>query len=91
MEEQKVTYTGPSSIDLRSKAMDLEYGWLGRCFGNARNAPVNIAGLTVVLLLGTGVAMLFFESKNMLSSDYWKLITPILTLILGYLFGKKSA
>jgi len=90
MDEQKVTYVERSSIELQSKAMDLESGWLGRCFGSARNAPLNIAGLTVTLLIGTGVALLFIESKAMAAAEYWKLMLPILTLILGYLFGRKS-
>lgn len=90
MEQQPVTFAERSSIELQSKAMDLESGWLGRCFGSARNAPLNIAGLAVALLLGTGVLLLFIDSKAMAAVEYWKLMVPILTLILGYLFGKKS-
>jgi hypothetical protein len=74
---------------LRSKKMDLEAGWLGKCFGGSSNAPLNIAGLLVVLLVGSGVSVLFFQSA-IPASDYWKIIVPLLTLVMGYVFGKGS-
>jgi hypothetical protein len=74
---------------LRSKKMDLDAGWLGRCFGASNNAPLNIAGLMMVLLVGSGVAVLFLPS-SIPASDYWKIIVPLLTLVMGYVFGKGS-
>ncbi len=72
---------------LRSKKMDLEAGWLGRCFGASNNAPINIAGLIVVILVGSGVAVLFFQSA-IPTGDYWKIIAPLVTLVMGFLFGR---
>ena len=74
---------------LRSKKMDLDAGWLGRCFGASINAPLNIAGLMVVLLVGSGVAVLSLQSA-IPASEYWKIIVPLLTLVMGYVFGKGS-
>jgi hypothetical protein len=72
---------------LRSKEMDLEAGWLGRCFGTGANAPLNIAGLVVVLLVGAGLAVLFLPSA-IPASDFWKLAVPLITLVMGFIFGK---
>jgi len=49
---------------LRSKEMDLEAGWLGGVFGSGATAPLNIAGLLVLLLAGSGVAVLFIYHRN---------------------------
>jgi hypothetical protein len=72
---------------LKAKKMDLDAGWLGHCFGGGDNAPLNIAGLMVILLAGSGVAVLFFQS-SIPAMDYWKIIVPLLTLVMGYVFGK---
>jgi len=82
--------TDPDATELllKSKGMDLESGWLGKLFGSSKTAPSNIAGLSLLLLLSPGIALLFTAGTAMTAGDYWKLITPIITLILGYLFGK---
>jgi hypothetical protein len=89
---EKTTFSDKPSPELflESKRMDLDSGWLGKLFGGSTTAPTNIAGLSLMLLLIAGVALLFFNSATMTAADYWKIITPIITLVLGYLFGKKS-
>ena len=77
----------PHLVQLQSKQMDLESGWLGKLFGGSRNAPSNIAGLSLLLLVAPGIALLFIPGTSMTAADYWKFITPIVTLILGYVFG----
>lgn len=72
---------------LRSKEMDLEAGWLGVCFGTSKNAPLNIAGLIVVVLVFAGVVVLFVPG-NLLAADYWKIAVPLITLVMGFIFGK---
>jgi hypothetical protein len=72
---------------LRSKEMDLEAGWLGRCFGTSKNAPLNIAGLVVLTLVATGVATLFLQSA-LSAAEYWKIAVPLITLVMGFIFGK---
>jgi len=80
----------PGVFALESKRMDLDSGLLGKVFGNATIAPTNIAGVTLLLLLLAGFALLFWSSAAMATADYWQKILPIATLILGYLFGKKG-
>ena len=87
--EIKYNTTPDSSHILKSKEMDLESGWLGRCFGSNKNAPMNIAGSSIFLLICSGIAVLFFSSA-IPASEYWKLIVPLLTLVMGYIFGKAS-
>jgi hypothetical protein len=77
------------SFGLQSKKMDLEAGWLGKYFGGSANAPLNIAGLLVVLLVGSGIVVLFVKSE-IPAQDYWNVIVPLLTLVMGYVFGKSS-
>lgn len=76
-----------SPIALRSKQMDLDAGWLGRCFGAGRNAPMNIAGSLVLILVGSGVGVLFLGG-SIPAGEYWRIIVPLLTLVMGYIFGK---
>lgn len=73
---------------VRMKEMDMESGSLGRLFGTEKNAPLNIAGLVLLLLLVPGVLLLFF-SANIPPLDYWKIIIPVVTAILGYAFGRR--
>lgn len=93
IDEEKATFTtGPQSnlaVELRIKAMDLESGWLGKAFGNYANAPTNIAGFVAVCLTVAGIAMVGFSGWEK-SSEFWKVIFPLLSLVLGYLFGKNS-
>ena len=77
------------TVDLRRKAMDLESGFLGRFFGNRANAPTNIAGMALVLLLVSGIAMVALNGWDH-SAEYWKVLSPLLTLVLGFVFGKNS-
>ncbi len=92
-DEVKATFTtGPESqlaIGLQSKAMDLESGWLGKAFGNHANAPTNIAGFVAVCLILAGIGMVVFSGWEK-SAEFWKVISPLLTLVLGYLFGKNA-
>ncbi len=76
-------------LALRSKQMDLEAGWLGKAFGSGANAPMNIAGVLVIVLLFSGIAALFIKTA-ITAADYWKIIAPLLTLVMGYMVGKGS-
>lgn len=83
-------YTEGSSIQeasLKAKAMDLESGLLGKFFGGANTAPSNIAGFMLVSLVLAGICVTLFQS--IAATEYWKYATPIITLVFGYLSGKK--
>ena len=49
---------------------------------------MNISGFVVCLLVIAGVVMMVVRGVNE-SVEYIKVVTPLLTLVLGYLFGKK--
>lgn len=86
---EKTTYdTSPERAELliKTKEMDLEAGWLGKIFGADKRASSNIAGLLIALLVVSGIALLFFNS-SIPALEYWKIISPLITLALGYLFG----
>lgn len=71
-----------------------QLGWLGVCFGGNENTALNISGALLVLLIIFGVCFSVilivgnYDSKCSLI-DMWSVITPIITLALGYIFGNK--
>lgn len=70
-----------NSDAIKSKQMDIDVGLLGKLFGNSSNAPTNIAGITILVLL---------FSTPFVADLKWEQSIPIITLALGYLFGKNS-
>jgi hypothetical protein len=94
MSDNEAIYSDTPStalIQLQAKQLDLESGILGKIFGGFKNAPYNIAGMCLFLLLTVGIIVLFVQNLNMSATEYWKYSTSIMTLILGYLFGRSSA
>lgn len=88
-EEQPIYDTSQDTAAdyIKAKEMDLEAGLLGKIFGADNRAASNIAGTVIILLVISGICVSFWGS-NVPTIDYWKVITPIITLTLGYLFGK---
>ena len=82
----------PVSTDtfLKAKEMDHESGVLGKLFGSVRSAPLNISGLLALVLLFAAIGFTIFPSKDFPPMDFWKVVIPILTLFIGYAFGKKT-
>lgn len=77
--------------------MTRELGLLGQFFGSGNSIKLNIAGLFIFILLLTGIiytaCILFSDSVNSKSIgilEFWGIITPLITLALGYVFGKKE-
>ena len=87
---KQAAYLDTNSIEFEKKKLSLQHGWLGALFGASLNAPINIAGLVLVLLITPGIALIFVEGKISVS-DYWQLISPAITLILGYVLANKSS
>lgn len=71
-----------------------ELGWMGKFFGSGDNSSRNIAAfVSVLLLLGASVVSVVIyacERDNVLISKIWGLVIPVLTLSLGYIFGKEN-
>jgi acetaldehyde dehydrogenase (acetylating) len=92
MGKQDAKYDSQSEKFLQSKKMDLDAGALGKFFGSPSNARMNIAGITVCLLTLSGIIIIFLPAGycKIAPADYWNIIAPIITLILGYIFGKSN-
>ena len=94
----------PQNIQLATKIVDsdnaikekqVEQGFLGKIWGASTSIPNNIAALTIIILVIFGIAFSIFfptNSENIAFSikDCWTIITPIITLAFGYLFGEKT-
>jgi hypothetical protein len=73
-----------------------ERGWLGGFWGASSHIPHNIAASLIFLLVIAGVVYTFCkimiptDDKSLPIKDFWAIITPLITLAIGYLFGEKS-
>jgi len=67
----------------------LDAGIMGRFFGSTTWAAASIAWTTIFLLTISGISIIFITC-SIQPADYWKIISPIITLALGYLFGKSG-
>ena len=86
-EQKKIAIIG----DNKFKTKRQEGGVLGGFFGtNTKNASIHIAFvICIVLLIFCGVDLVHsFLGKNKITSEMWNLIFPVVTLALGYIFGK---
>lgn len=54
-------------------------GLLGKLFGSRSNAPTNIIGLMMLILILVGLAC-----------NRWNSVLPILTTFIGYMYGVNS-
>jgi len=77
--------------------MNRELGMLGQFFGSGNSIKLNIAGLFIFILVLTGItytACILFSKNNNPKAigilEFWGIITPLITLALGYMFGKKE-
>ena len=81
-----------AEIDLKKYEYRKKLGWLGVIFGGVESASKNITAIICVLIL---IGMIWlsvyaYDCDNgiLKIKDIWGIGTPILTLSLGYLFGK---
>lgn len=70
-------------------ARNIELGFLGKLFGSQTN---NIAALVISsgLLIGfiyTSAVVLWYNNDLESIKSFWAIITPLITLALGYIFG----
>ncbi len=96
----------PKDKELANKVLDnhnelekqrVNQGFLGKFWGASTSVPNNIAALSVVILILTGIiytcnAMNTSAEKIALPiKDFWAIISPLITLSIGYLFGDKKS
>ena len=71
----------------------IRIGRIGRLFGTGENASKNITATICILLIIGGAAVSLYayacKGDKELVESIWDTIAPIITLSLGYLFGKK--
>lgn len=75
---------------VKLREMDLNSGILGKFFGTSDNVSTYIAGVVVIAVVITGLIASFFPGGTT-AVETWKIITPIVTMILGFLFGKQNS
>lgn len=68
-------------------------GWFGRLFGSQENSSRNITGIICLSFVAgatlVSLIVYFCSSDIKFIKGMWEVICPIITLSLGYLFGKK--
>ncbi len=68
-------------------------GLVGKLFGTGDNSSKNITATICILLIigGSAISLYAYVEKNDkdLATSIWGVIAPIITLSLGYIFGKK--
>lgn len=71
----------------------VKYGWFGRVFGAEENSSKAITFTVIAIILIFWIAIcvvsVFHSEVKDIFIDTFKVITPIITLAFGYLFGKK--
>lgn len=71
-----------------------ELGWFGIFFGGKELISLNISGMLIIFLILTGLILsvkIYNEPTDLDNVvKIWGIITPIITLTLGYIFGNKS-
>lgn len=80
--------------DHEAKMKNKDLGWIGFLFGTAENASKNIAAIICLILI---IGASFFSwniyqsgSDNSFIETVWQIVLPVVTLSLGYIFGKKD-
>ena len=74
----------------------INQGFLGKIWGNSSSIPNNIAALSAVILITVGIfytcAMMNTKTENISLSikDFWSIISPLITLSIGFLFGDSN-
>jgi len=78
----------PHHKDYPLEHAKLEAGWVGKFFGTGNNASTNIAG---IILIGIIVSIIIiWLSDHSFLIPYCEKAIPVITLTLGYLFGKNA-
>ena len=71
----------------------VKYGWFGKVFGAEENSSKAITFTVLLLILLIWFIFcwgsVFYTDVKEIFIDTFKVITPIITLAFGYLFGKK--
>jgi hypothetical protein len=76
------------------KLKDKELGWFGIFFGGKELISLNISGILIIFLIVTGLVLsvkIYSKPEDLDNIiKIWGIITPLVTLTLGYIFGSKN-
>lgn len=102
MQHEQITQKEDHEFQLKCKDKDQQHekellntnlGTMGRLFGSADHASKNItASICLLLILGASIisCWIYYTKQDIaFIKNMWTNICPIITLSLGYLFGKK--
>lgn len=102
MQHEQITQKEEHEFQLKCKDKDQQHekdllntnlGIIGRIFGSSEHASKNItASVCILLILGISIIscwVYYTEQDIAFIKSMWTNISPIITLSLGYLFGKK--
>lgn len=79
----------PSRVELEHSLEDkkINAGFFGKYFGVGDIAKINVTAICVLLLILSSIIFSFcFDFQH--SIEYWKIVSPFITLGLGYIWGK---
>lgn len=81
--------------DEKKKKMDHEYGLFSKFFGtNEKNVALYIVALIAILLITISfiytILWLYWPQDNFIPKELWTLIVPVVTAMLGYVFGSNG-
>ena len=79
-------------IDIQQQARErsLQLGLLGRLTGDVQHKAGNIVVLVIILCFALAVLVMFLHDSELPRKDLILSIFSIITLVLGYYFGKKE-
>lgn len=86
-EQKNIVLTGNNDSNAKTK----DSGFLGRLLGaNTQNASIHIALIVcIILLLFCFIDLICSLWRGcQINSEVWNLVFPVVTLALGYIFGK---
>jgi hypothetical protein len=91
MQQQKFDFEKHKFDEEKNHNLKL-MGWMVRLYGHGEHASKNIAGTISLLLTLAGIFLTIFSIENIeFIKTFWSVITPIITLSLGYMFGNKNS
>lgn len=80
-------------VELDHEAKLSERGWIGIVFGDSKEKPGNVAGMTLVMfILMMGAVLIWYpDGLSLNKKEAVSVVAGFITLTLGYLFGRSSA
>jgi len=75
---------------LKEKTLVLQHGLIGKVFGSGPDASVRVAATVLIILAGAGVTYTFLAPDNAVFAvaEFWKILSPIISSLAGFIFGK---